>query len=323
MSGGDRVDQGLELKGWVCVRPGDVSVVRRQVRLGQSAMSIEIPPALAWVAMLAVGQQWPQGDEDELLALGTAWEETAQELGGLSSQLDPSVSGVLESVAGRVAEAFRDHAEQVLASLAQMAGSAHQLAELATTTGVEIEYAKYMILVQLVWMASEIAQWVLFAPEVVSTIVAAGCVAVQMILRRLRMSIVAGVGLMVGMDAAIQTLQILKGDRTRWNAYNTLQAVESGAVGGAIGGLTCGIPGVLKPRFAESLFGSWALGRSPAWSPPRRWTASSAVSRVPPRRSPPVRWARSVVEDVASDGCAAAPWRSTPSRRGCSKCHVR
>ncbi|MEU3343204.1 hypothetical protein [Streptomyces sp. NPDC006668] len=212
------------------------------------------------MANLAVGQQWPQGDEDKLLALGRAWEEAAQELVAPDSQMGPSVNGVLESVAGRVAEAFRDNVEQVLASLAQMAGSAHQLAELATTTGVEIEYAKYMIIVQLVWMAAEIGQWVLFAPEAVPAIVAAGRAAVQMILRRLMMSIAAGVGVTVGLDAAVQALQMLKDDRTRWNVYNTLQAAESGAVGGAIGGLTFGGPGVLTPRFAESLVGKLALG---------------------------------------------------------------
>lgn len=215
-------------------------------------MSIEIPPSLAWAASLAVGQEWPQGDEDKLLALGTAWEEAARELDAVGPELQPIIAEVLASIAGPTVEQFRGFTSQLLTNLRQMAESADQLSQLARTTGVEIEYTKYMILVQLVWMAMEIAQWVLFAPEVVPAVLATGRLAVQMILRRL----LAAVGMMVGTDAAIQSLQMLKDDRTHWNVYNTLQAAEPGA----IGGLFFGGGAVLAPKFAQSLLGRLALG---------------------------------------------------------------
>ena len=128
-------------------------------------MSILLPPALSWVAYLAVGENWPQGDEDKLRELSEAWQEAAQELLAISREVGPSVSGVLQSMAGPVAGQFREFIETFLRHLPQTAKSAQQLARLAETTAVELQYAKYMILVQLAWMAFEISQFALYAPR--------------------------------------------------------------------------------------------------------------------------------------------------------------
>ncbi len=223
-------------------------------------MSILLPPALAWVAYLAVGENWPQGDEDKLRELSEAWEEAAGELLAISREVGPSVSGVLESMAGPVVGQFREFVGTFLKNLPQTAKSADQLARLARVTAVELQYAKYMILVQLAWMAFEITQFALYAPQVVPAIVAAGRAAVRMILRRLLISMVAGVGLMVGMDVAVQTFQMMMGDRTRWNAQNTLSMLKAGAIGGAIGGALPMVAGAVVPKFADSLVGKLVVG---------------------------------------------------------------
>ncbi|NUL07435.1 hypothetical protein HRW07_30300, partial [Streptomyces lunaelactis] len=223
-------------------------------------MSIEMPPELAWVANLAVGQSWPQGDEDNLRALGAAWEDAAQELRGISEHIGSSANGVLESVGGQVGDEFRDFIVQLEGSLPAMSESAKGLGTLGRNTGLQLEYAKYMILLQLILLAAQIAHWAFFAPELIPAAITSARVAIQMILRRLLISIAIGVGLNVGMDVAVQTLQMLKGDRTQWSIENTVSAAGSGAIGGAVGGIFFGVGSVLAPKFANSLPGKGILG---------------------------------------------------------------
>ncbi|MGW3121591.1 WXG100-like domain-containing protein [Streptomyces sp. NPDC001107] len=223
-------------------------------------MSVEMPPELAWVSRLAVGQSWPKGDEDDLHALGLAWHEAARELKGISGELGSSGNGVLESVGGQVAEEFRNFVTQLQASLPEMAESAHQLGKLGKHTAVQVEYAKYMIIGQLILLAAQIAQWILFAPEVIPAAITETRVAVKMILQRLAISVATGVALNVGLDVAVQTIQFLKGDRTQWSKENTVSAVVSGAIGGGMGGIFFGVGSVLRPKFAHSLLGKGILG---------------------------------------------------------------
>ncbi|MFE2422676.1 hypothetical protein [Streptomyces hokutonensis] len=223
-------------------------------------MSVEMPPELAWVARLAVGQAWPKGNEDHLHALGQAWNDAAQELKGISGQLGASGNGVLESVGGEVADQFQAFVTQLESSLPEMAESANQLGKLGKNTAVQVEYSKFMILGQLILLAAQIAEWIFFAPEVIPLAITAARVAVKMILRRLLISIATGVALNVGLDVAVQTIQFLKGDRTEWSTQNTVSAVVSGAIGGAVGGIFFGAGGVLAPKFAHSLFGKGILG---------------------------------------------------------------
>ncbi|WP_427924629.1 hypothetical protein [Streptomyces sp. cg40] len=219
-----------------------------------------MPPELAWVARLAVGQAWPKGNEDHLHTLGQAWNDAAQELKGISGELGASGNGVLASVGGEVADQFQAFVTQLESSLPEMAESANQLGKLGKNTAVQVEYSKYMILGQLILLAAQIAEWIFFAPEVIPLAITAARVAVKMILRRLLISIATGVALNVGLDVAVQTIQFLKGDRTEWSTQNTLSAVVSGAIGGAVGGVFFGVGGVLAPKFAHSLFGKGILG---------------------------------------------------------------
>ncbi|MQS16214.1 hypothetical protein F7Q99_29300 [Streptomyces kaniharaensis] len=223
-------------------------------------MSVEMPPALAWVSKLAVGQSWPKGDEDRLRKLGSAWDDAAQELRGISEGMGSSANGVLESISGQVAEEFRAFVTQLESALPEMAESSKQLGKLGRHTGVQIEYSKYMILGQLVLLAGQIAQWAFFAPEVLPAAITSARAAVKKILRRLLISVAAGVALNLGLDAAVQTIQLLKGDRTQWSVDNTVSAAVSGAIGGAVGGVFFGVGGVVVPRFANSLIGKGVFG---------------------------------------------------------------
>ena len=223
-------------------------------------MSIDLPPELDWVAKLAVGQNWPQGDEDKMLALGDAWNDAAQQLATIASSIDPATSGVLANLGGSVADQFESFVQQLQSNIPAMSQTSGQLGDSARNTGVQIEYAKYMILAQLVWLAAEIVQLMFWAPEAVPVAVTSARLIVQMILRRLFTSIVSGIAFMVGMDVVIQSIQMLKGDRTQWSVQNTLSALESGAIGGAIGGVFSGAGEAFVPKFAGSLVGKAVTG---------------------------------------------------------------
>ncbi len=223
-------------------------------------MSIELPPELGWVAKLAVGQEWPKGDEDKLRSLGAAWDDAARQLTAISREIDPATSGVLNSIGGEVADEFANFTQQLKSNIPDMAEAAGQLGDLGRNTGLQVEYAKYMIIAQLVWLAVEIAELAFWAPEAIPALVTGVRAIVKMLLKRLLISIATGVGFMVGMDAVIQGIQFLKGDRTKWDTDATLQALEGGAIGGAIGGLFSGAGSVVAPKFASTLIGKGLIG---------------------------------------------------------------
>jgi hypothetical protein len=223
-------------------------------------MSVNLPPELAWVAKLAVGQSWPEGDEDKLMQLGDAWDQAAQQLVTISNSIDPATSGVLANLGGAVADQFQSFVTQLQGSMPDMSDAASQMGQLGRNTGVQIEYSKYMILAQLVWLAAELVQLAFWAPELAPAAITSARLVVQMILRRLITSVATGIGFMVGMDVAIQTIQFLKGDRTQWDVQDTISAVESGAISGAIGGVFSGVGEIVVPKFAGSLIGKAAIG---------------------------------------------------------------
>lgn len=193
-------------------------------------------------------------------SLGLAWEEAAQALAAISREITPATRGVLNSVGGSVADEFASFVRQLQSNVPDMAEASGQLGKLGRNTGVQLEYAKYMILAQLVWLAFEIAQMAFWAPEAIPALITSARLIVRMLLRRLLTSIATGIGMMVGMDAVIQGIQMLKGDRTSWSVQNTISAIESGAIGGAIGGLTFGLGDAFVPKFAGSLIGKGLLG---------------------------------------------------------------
>ncbi|MFE4627275.1 WXG100-like domain-containing protein [Streptomyces mirabilis] len=223
-------------------------------------MSINLPPELDWVAKLAVGQDWPKGDEDKLRSLGEAWEDAARQLTAISREIDPATVGVLHSIGGDVANEFSNFTQQLKSNLPDMAEAAGQLGELGKNTGLQVEYAKYMLLAQLVWLAVEIAELAFWAPEVIPVLVTGVRAIVKMVLKRLLIAIATGVAFMVGMDVVIQGIQFLKTDRTKWDTAATLQALEGGAIGGAVGGVISGLGSAVAPKFAASLIGKGVVG---------------------------------------------------------------
>src|ERR1700754_2528770 len=77
------------------------------------AGGVNLPPEIAWAAKLAVGQDFPKGDEDRLHDLGDRWHEAAQDLTRLVGQVDPATAGVLAAVGGQVGEEYQQFTRQM------------------------------------------------------------------------------------------------------------------------------------------------------------------------------------------------------------------
>ncbi|MFI5554687.1 hypothetical protein, partial [Streptomyces sp. NPDC051738] len=225
-------------------------------------MSIQLPPELGFVAKIAVGDEFPKGNEDKLAELGAVWNAAAQEINQLLGQLNPSTAATFESMAGAPAEQFGQFVTALSSTLPVMATSAAQLGVMADNIALEIEYAKYMIILNLAWMAAEIAYLTatLFGSAAIPAVVTAGRFAVQAILRELFIAVLSNIVMQVGMDVAVQVIQFLKGDRTHWDLSKTKGAAEMGAIGGALGGGLGQIMRHLAPKFADSFVGNVTHG---------------------------------------------------------------
>ena len=162
---------------------------------------------------------------------------------------------------------------------------------------MQLEYSKYMILAQLIWMAEQIAEWTstFFGAAAVPVIEAAGQIAVQSILRTLLEQIARSVGesvaAMVGMDVAIQTIQFLKGDRTHWDSSSTLGSLEMGALTGISGRRGGGGAHLVAPKLVDNLVGHVVMGGVNGGWARRSRTSRSAGAGTSALRPGPAPWA--------------------------------
>jgi len=199
-------------------------------------VSIELPAGLAGMFSLLSGQKWPEGDEDKLYAMGEGLIGIGRQFSDVSGRFNAASGHVLANIGGAPANEFYNFSAQLQGSLPTMSETSVELGTMSRNMGSQVEYAKYMIIAQLVWLSYEIAQWLVFLPEAVPLFVEAADLAVAAILRRLLAAAAAGGVSMSLMDLAIQGLQKLKGDRSGIDWASTLGSFEAGAVAGAVGG---------------------------------------------------------------------------------------
>ncbi|MGW7674376.1 WXG100-like domain-containing protein [Streptomyces sp. NPDC054775] len=224
-------------------------------------MSLEVPPELSWVAALLVGQRWPQGDEDGLRALGEAWGSVGQVLSGVGGELGSASAGVVGGLGGTVAEEFAGFAATLGGVLPQVAESATGLGRLLEESALEVETGKLMLIFEfcftmvMLWMCAADG-----AAAEIPAVIAAARVVCTRILLSLVQAMAFGAGFMVGADAVVQAVEFLEGHRHTWSVGETLQALEMGALSGAVGGAVAELGRVVAPRFAGTLKGKLTAG---------------------------------------------------------------
>ncbi|MFE0022785.1 glycosyltransferase [Amycolatopsis sp. NPDC059021] len=235
-------------------------------------MSLQIPSELTWLVQIVGGDAWPEGDEDKLRVLAVAWEEASRELTAVQGEVDSVTAAVLSALQGTASEEFRKFTQAFKAQVPDVAVTAKQLGDLARETALQVEYAKYMIVGTLIMLAMQIA-WALAnafwtfgaSTATIPAMQAAARISVQVVLKNLVMAVLFGIVFQVGMDAAIQGIQMLKGDRTKWDTDLTKGAAIAGAIGGVIG-FGLGAAGKrFAPKFSHSIAGEMTKGGLHEW----------------------------------------------------------
>ncbi|MFH8386881.1 hypothetical protein ACH4E7_39210 [Kitasatospora sp. NPDC018058] len=223
-------------------------------------MAIEIPPGFNGIARLAAGQDFPKPNEDQLMRMGAAWDDASKQLERIARSVDPVTARVLNGVRGATADEFRSFMGRLRRNIPEMSEGAAQIGKMSSETGLQVGYAKYMIIAQVVWLAYEITALVqsVYGAALIPAQVAAVRWNVQMILRRAFTSVVSAAVAQTAMDAAVQGIQFLMGARTEWDTNATIGAVEMGALSGAVAGPIGMAAEAVAPKIAHTFLGQAA-----------------------------------------------------------------
>ncbi|MFH8221107.1 hypothetical protein ACH4C2_15280 [Streptomyces sp. NPDC018057] len=199
------------------------------------------------------GMDWPSIDEDALREAAVRYEATAQDFDAIEQALDELARRINADFAGEAASRFAAYAALISggdpSSLAAMKEQTGNLAKAARETATDAEYAKWMILAQLIELIAELlflaaVWWVPFLGEAVAAETSLLETIVSMLVPKMIQGLVKSIALHtvmsaalgVAMDSLIQGIQMGQGNRDHWDGKLTLQALEYGAVQGVIGG---------------------------------------------------------------------------------------
>ncbi|MFE7527467.1 hypothetical protein ACFU7Y_17360 [Kitasatospora sp. NPDC057542] len=227
-------------------------------------MSIMLPPGLAKFFSIVTGMKWPEADEDRLRTAGDDYLAIAAEIPELRDWLRRLLTTVHDNdeFAGEAADRFY---QRVLPLIGGTGGTdyvtsagvmAKQLGDFAHKVANQVEYAKWMIIAQLIQLVAQIAWAIAMLPITFGGSVAAifaayetaGAIIKQIFIwlfKQLLLHEFLSITTAAVMDGIIQGIQIGKGHKDSWEKESFIQAIEMGAINGLLTGplelLTFGI----------------------------------------------------------------------------------
>lgn len=222
-------------------------------------MGIEIPAYLQAVASVAVGSDWPDGDETSLWRLGDAWAILAQAVGTVSEVGDESVREVHSAIGGEMHDsltAFWEGSGGTSDIFDRLISAATELAESCDSVATEIEYTKLSIIAALIALAIELASMAAAAIPTLglSAVGAAGAelatmLTVRILLRQLLIRVIEE-GAVEAASAVFSGLAIQLGQMT----MDHRQSLDVGKIGveGRDAIVTGAVNGMLKTTSATS-----------------------------------------------------------------------
>jgi hypothetical protein len=225
-------------------------------------MEVSIPKWLTYLAAPVLGGLYPEASATGLKAIGAAHEELAENLSSLSGDIATVSRDVLGSYSGPAADKFGEFMHSLAISVEPLPNAALQLGKLANDTGLNVETTKYMMLMQLLFTAEQVAELAdtLWGLAAVPAVEAAARLTVAKLARKLLEAVAAGAISQAGINAAVQAIEILKGDKTGWSWSSFLTSFAEGAAAGAIDGLIhLGTDG-LVPSLTHNILGDIAIG---------------------------------------------------------------
>ncbi|MGW1177612.1 protein-glutamine glutaminase family protein [Kitasatospora sp. NPDC002543] len=214
-----------------------------------------LPPGLAKFFSIATGMKWPEADEDRLRAAGDDYLAIAKEVPELRDWLRRLLATVHDNdeFAGEAADRFY---QRVLPLIGGTGGTdyvtsagvmAKQLGDFAHKVANQVEYAKWMIIAQLIQLVAQIAWAIAMLPFTFGGSIAGVFAAYKLtgelikqifiwLLKQLLLHEFLSITTAAVMDGIIQGIQIGKGHKDHWESESFVQAVEMGAINGLLTG---------------------------------------------------------------------------------------
>src|SRR6476469_5862000 len=230
-------------------------------------MSLMVDPEYNWFFGIIAGSNWPQGDEDKLRALAADWDGVAADLGRAGEGFGPLSKEITGSVGGTVGRNFVRFGHKLGSYQGDFAQSAAGQARLLRQQALNVENAKYSILIQIAFTAWEIISALAdpFTAPLVPEIILEGQLAVRTLMKRffgrtssfVRAAISEGIEEVV-QDALAQLIQIAQHTRDGVDCGSLGVSAGFGAGAGAFGhGVHKGLA-KYDPKFANSWKGAAA-----------------------------------------------------------------
>ncbi|MFJ7277025.1 hypothetical protein [Kitasatospora sp. NPDC098663] len=216
-------------------------------------MSIMLPPALAKLFGFVTGMKWPEANEDRLRTAGDDYLEIYKKVPELRSYLLELVNYVKDEFEGEAADRFVQEMGQLIGAdggtdyVTASGDSAKELGDYAHKTANQVEYAKWMIIAQLVQLAAQIAWAIANIPLTfgasLATIFAAEVATRELVkqvfiwlFKQIALHEFLNITTSMIMDGIIQGIQIGQGHKDHWEKDSFLQAIEFGAINGLLTG---------------------------------------------------------------------------------------
>ncbi|GAA0846711.1 hypothetical protein ACFQVD_39985 [Streptosporangium amethystogenes subsp. fukuiense] len=198
-----------------------------------------VRPYVGWI----VGMDWPKGDEEGCFRLSDAYREIAATITALIEDGNTTCRDIRMYMDGSASDAFEEYWKTFTTTepfiLPRLKEACEKAGKQLNAVGLEIEYAKYMILLSLFLLAAQITYFVYLAAPSFGrslSLIPMACRLTQMTVRQIAMRLLRNIalfgGVMVGMDGLIQTVQVAGGRREDWDWMKTGMSLAGGALAG-------------------------------------------------------------------------------------------
>ncbi|MDA2809211.1 hypothetical protein O4J56_01055 [Nocardiopsis sp. RSe5-2] len=214
-------------------------------------MGMQPPDELRTMFMVLTGSEWPDADEDLLWELASVYGTTADRLDVDLPQFVLRVKNkVREEFDATAADFFDDSVNQFVGGdrnyLGEGAAAARGLRDYLDNAATQVQYAKWMIIGQLIQLAAEIAWAIAMAPFTFGASLAKIPVfqaitrtIIGRVLFRLISELVQQMAISqmfaLALDAIIQRIQIDQGNRASWDDELTEEAAKGALLDGLFG----------------------------------------------------------------------------------------
>lgn len=219
-----------------------------------------IDPQWSWVYAVLVGQQWPEGDEDELRGAAQAWTDAINGLLDIADGGNITARNVNYSVRAVSADQFNAYWEQWVngdnSYIGELAKQCEVMAGNLLRQAQETEYTKLTINITVVIVIIQLAVMLVMAAATAGGSLTGWAIALffgkqavlEAILRFVEQVIAA-----VLPDVIAQSIMMANGHESSWDWGKTGQAVAGGVVGGVVGTLAGAAGGKLFGKAIEDI----------------------------------------------------------------------